>query len=46
MRFNHVRMDGQLRPLLQEGFLPVVDELHSAFGGAWQYLLFAGRIKA
>jgi len=45
MEINHVRMDGQLRPLLQEVFHPVVDELRSAYAGTWQYLLFVGRIK-
>lgn len=43
MGVNHVRMDAQLQPLLQSAFVPVVDELHSAYRGVWQYLLFIGR---
>jgi S-adenosylmethionine-diacylgycerolhomoserine-N-methlytransferase len=46
MGVNHVRMDGQLRPLLQENFVPVTDELRSAYGGMWKYLLFVGRRKS
>ena len=46
MGVNHVRMDGQLRPLLQNKFIPVNNELHSAYGGIWQYLLFVGRHKS
>jgi S-adenosylmethionine-diacylgycerolhomoserine-N-methlytransferase len=45
MGVNHVRMDGQLRPRLRENLEPVTDELHSAYGGVWQYLLFLGRRK-
>jgi len=43
MRVNHVRMDAQLRPVLRTGFVPVVDELHTAYAGLWEYLLFIGR---
>ena len=43
MRVNHVRMDGQLRPLLRATFSPVIDELHQAYGGVWDYCLFLGR---
>jgi S-adenosylmethionine-diacylgycerolhomoserine-N-methlytransferase len=43
MGYNHVRMDGQLRPLLREKFVPVTDRLDSAYGGLWQYLVFVGR---
>ena len=42
---NHVRMDGQLRPLLQEAFSAVADELHPAYGGAWQYLMFVAAAR-
>jgi S-adenosylmethionine-diacylgycerolhomoserine-N-methlytransferase len=45
MGVNHVRMDGQLRPLLRTGFVPVTDDLRSAYGGVWQFLLFVGRKK-
>jgi S-adenosylmethionine-diacylgycerolhomoserine-N-methlytransferase len=43
MGVNHVRMDGQLRPLLVPGFAPRTDSLRAAYGGIWRYLLFVGR---
>jgi len=43
MSVNHVRMNGQLRPLLRDGFEPGIDRLHRAYGGLWRYLLFVGR---
>jgi S-adenosylmethionine-diacylgycerolhomoserine-N-methlytransferase len=43
MGVNHVRMDGQLRPLLREQFTSVTDRLQSAYGGIWSYLAFVGR---
>jgi S-adenosylmethionine-diacylgycerolhomoserine-N-methlytransferase len=43
MQFNHVRMDGHLLPLLRANFTPVVDEIHQAYGGIWNYGLFLGR---
>ena len=45
MGVNHVRMDGQLRPLLQDQFTPETNEIRSAYGGIWQYLLFIGSRK-
>jgi S-adenosylmethionine-diacylgycerolhomoserine-N-methlytransferase len=46
MRVNHVRMNGQLRPILQERFEPHADRLHTAYGGVWRYLMFVGRKSA
>ena len=46
MGVNHVRMDGQLRPVLRNNFVPVTDELHSAYGSVWKYLLFVGCCKS
>jgi S-adenosylmethionine-diacylgycerolhomoserine-N-methlytransferase len=43
MGMNHVRMNGQLRPLLQSHFTPVTDRLCPAYAGLWRYLLFVGR---
>jgi S-adenosylmethionine-diacylgycerolhomoserine-N-methlytransferase len=43
MGVNHVRMNGQLRPLLQTLFTPHLDRVDPAYGGAWQYLRFVGR---
>lgn len=45
MRVNHVRMESQLLPMLREKFKPIVDRTPSAYGGVWEYLLFAG-VKA
>lgn len=42
MGVNHVRMNGQLRPLLGTHFLPQVDELRAAYGGVWEYVVFVG----
>lgn len=43
MGVNHVRMDGQLRPLLRQSFVPVTDQTCAAYLGLWDYLLFVGR---
>ena len=43
MGVNHVRMNGQLRPLLASRFDKQTDRLHSAYGGVWRYLEFIGR---
>ncbi len=43
MGVNHVRMNGQLRPLLQSLFTPTTDRLCPAYAGIWRYLLFVGR---
>ena len=45
MGVNHVRMNGQLRPILRERFELRVDRLHAAYGGVWRYLMFVGRKK-
>jgi hypothetical protein len=43
MGVNHVRMDGQLRPILRRTFTPAIDELSNAYGGVWEYLIYVGR---
>jgi S-adenosylmethionine-diacylgycerolhomoserine-N-methlytransferase len=43
MGMNHVRMNGQLRPLLRSLFTPTTDRLCPAYAGLWRYLLFVGR---
>ena len=43
MALNHVRMNAQLRPLLQAQFTPEMDRVDHAYGGVWQYLTFIGR---
>ena len=46
MGYNHVRMDGQLTPVLEQHFEPVVRETHAAWGGTWRYFLFVGKKRA
>jgi S-adenosylmethionine-diacylgycerolhomoserine-N-methlytransferase len=46
MRLNHVRLAGQLRPLLHAHFKPSTDEFRRAYGGLWRYLVFVGRREA
>ena len=45
MGVNHVRMNGQLRPLLQSRFKPAIDSLRPVYAGVWRYLVFVGRKK-
>jgi S-adenosylmethionine-diacylgycerolhomoserine-N-methlytransferase len=42
MGVNHVRMDGQLLPVLEAQFTPRLREVRAAYGGFWRYLLFIG----
>lgn len=43
MGVNHVRMNGQLEPLLSGRFEPRVHSVRKAYGGVWRYLVFVGR---
>jgi S-adenosylmethionine-diacylgycerolhomoserine-N-methlytransferase len=43
MGVNHVRMNGQLEPLLTVQFERRSHHVKSAYGGVWRYLLFVGR---
>lgn len=43
MGVNHVRMNGQLQPLLQKRFETRVNRLPAAYAGVWRYLVFVGR---
>ena len=43
MGVNHVRMNGQLQPLLTAHFEARTNCLQSAYVGVWRYLLFVGR---
>ncbi len=43
MGVNHVRMNGQLQPLLTAQFESRINRLRMAYGGIWRYLLFVGR---
>lgn len=43
MGVNHVRMEGQLQPVLRDTFPPVIDRLKPAYAGLWRYHLFVGR---
>jgi S-adenosylmethionine-diacylgycerolhomoserine-N-methlytransferase len=46
MGMNHVRMDGQLQPLLTAHFEARINRLPSAYIRGWRYLLFVGRKTA
>jgi len=46
MGVNHVRMNGQLQPLLAAQFQTCTARVQPAYGGAWRYLLFVGRKTA
>lgn len=43
MALNHVRMTGQLRPLLTSGLSPRRNFVRRAYGGLWRYLLHIGQ---
>lgn len=43
MAQNHVRMDGQLLPLLRSTFKEEYCAVKSAYLGLWQYVMFIGR---
>ena len=43
VEFNHVRVNGQVRPQLLKQFAPLHNEVRLAYGGIWRYLLFLGR---
>jgi S-adenosylmethionine-diacylgycerolhomoserine-N-methlytransferase len=43
MRFNHVRMEGQVLPFLQTRFSSVKVEKRTAYLGLWTYFLFIGQ---
>ncbi len=40
---NHVRMDGQLMPVLEREFETLTAEVRLAYGGVWEYCVFVGR---
>ena len=42
MGVNHVRLDGHLRPVLQDLFPPRLNQSRPAYLGLWHYLLFIG----
>ncbi len=42
MKHNHVRMEGQLLPFLEQKFQPVSKQVHSA-PGLWRYFIFLGK---
>jgi S-adenosylmethionine-diacylgycerolhomoserine-N-methlytransferase len=43
MGVNHVRMNGQLEPLLTAQFEGRSHHVKAAYGGVWRYLLFVGQ---
>ncbi len=43
MGANHVRMDGHLKPFLEQHFQPITNEVRPAYGSVWDYLIFIGK---
>jgi S-adenosylmethionine-diacylgycerolhomoserine-N-methlytransferase len=43
MRLNHVRLDGHLLPKLQDTFQPKTLNIHKAYAGIWEYVMFIGQ---
>ncbi|MDX1639756.1 MAG: methyltransferase domain-containing protein [Balneolaceae bacterium] len=46
MKKNHVRMDGQLEPLLDTCFIPQVCDIEHAYLGLWDYMIYIGRRRS
>jgi hypothetical protein len=42
MRLNHVRLDGQLLPVLRRHLTPRYSSIHPVMFGAWSYFSFVG----
>jgi S-adenosylmethionine-diacylgycerolhomoserine-N-methlytransferase len=42
MKMNHVHMDAHLLPVLEASCRTETKEIHRAYGGMWQYLVFVG----
>ncbi len=45
MAMNHVRMEGHLLPRLRTRLAPLMERTHPAYGGLWEWALFAGRSR-
>jgi len=45
MGVNHVRMDGQLQPVLEEHFSPEYCRIRRAYAGLWKWITFIGTPK-
>lgn len=46
MGVNHVRMEGQILPALQEDFTAASCQVLRAYAGMWRYLIFVGRAQS
>ena len=42
MGINHVRMEGQLPPVLNAQFKTILSQQHKVYAGLWRYLMFIG----
>ena len=40
---NHVKLDGQLLPILERDFEPILSKNRKAYGGVWSYFNFLGK---
>jgi S-adenosylmethionine-diacylgycerolhomoserine-N-methlytransferase len=46
MRFNHVRMEEHILPVLQDSFVTQRLDILKAYGGLWSFFLYVGEKKA
>lgn len=46
MRANHVRLDGQILPLLEEKYTSQLNEVKKGYFGVWEYMKFLGQKKS
>jgi S-adenosylmethionine-diacylgycerolhomoserine-N-methlytransferase len=45
MNSQHIQVEGQLLPLLDQRFKPIVRKVKKAYGGIWTYLIYVGQNK-
>jgi S-adenosylmethionine-diacylgycerolhomoserine-N-methlytransferase len=45
MQGNHVRLEGQVLPVLMDTFTPVLGKVQTGLAGVWSYLMFVGKKK-
>ena len=39
---HHIRLGGQILPELEKQFITINKEVHTAYGGLWQYMMYVG----
>jgi S-adenosylmethionine-diacylgycerolhomoserine-N-methlytransferase len=43
MKSNHVKLDGQVLPVLMDNFKPLIGKVKTGLAGVWSYLIFVGK---